>query len=189
MNRLRVEQCAFAGVLLVVLGVTVFFTWPNYARAHQLAEEASVLDAKIGHLVDAESDVEERRSELARLRAERDQICLGVPAHPDVANLMKHLSIGVNGDTVIDQTFTVRGTPASAGNERFEVLPLVVEMDTTFEHAFDMIRRVEKLNRLVRVTSVQMEGPRQSFESGSGTIQASVGLDVVYERSDSKGAR
>ena len=102
---------------------------------------------------------------------------------------MKHLSIGVNGDTVIDQTFTVSGTPGSAGNNRFEILPLVVEMDTTFEHAFDMIRRVEKLNRLVRVTSVQMEGSRQSFESGSGTIQASVGLDVVYERSDKKGAR
>ncbi|MEE3001833.1 MAG: type 4a pilus biogenesis protein PilO [Planctomycetota bacterium] len=189
MNRRRVEQCAFGCVLLVVVGVTAFFTWPNYARAHQFAEEAAVLDAKIGHLVDAESEVEQRRTDLARLRAERDQICLGVPDHPDVANLMKHLSIGINGDTVIDQTFTVRGTPDSAGNDRFEILPLVVEMDTTFEHAFNMIRRVEKLNRLVRVTSVQMEGSRKSFESGSGTIQASVGLDVVYERSDSKGAR
>ncbi|MBM44325.1 MAG: hypothetical protein CMJ36_04850 [Phycisphaerae bacterium] len=189
MSRRNLEQVAFCAVLLLVICVTAFFTWPNYARAHQLAEESSVLDAKIGHLVDAESEVDQRRSGLARLRAERDQACLGVPTHPDVANLMKHLSIGVNGDTVIDQTFTVRGTPDTAGNDRFEVLPLVVEMDTTFEHAFDLIRRVEQLDRLVRVRSVQMEGSRQSFEHGSGTIQASVGLDVVYERSETKGAR
>ena len=189
MTRRRTEQCVFACVLLMVLGVTVFFTWPNYAHAYKLSKEAAVLDAKIGHLVDAESEVERRRVNLDRLRAERDRICLGVPDRPDVANLMKHLSVGINGDTVIDQTFTVRGTPASDGNDRFEILPLVVEMDTTFEHAFDMIRRVEKLDRLVRVTSVQMEGNRNSIERGGGTIQAAVGLDVVYERSDTKGVR
>ena len=95
MTRRRTEQCVFACVLLMVLGVTVFFTWPNYAHAYKLSKEATVLDAKIGHLVDAELEVERRRVDLDRLRAERDRICLGVPDRPDVANLMKHLSVGI----------------------------------------------------------------------------------------------
>ena len=106
-----------------------------------------------------------------RLQAEHDAICLHVPDRPDVANLMNHLSVGVDGVAVLDQTFTVRGTP-DVGDDRFEVLPLVVELERPA--CIDVIRRVEALDRLVRVTSVRMSSNQHSMERGGSTITASV---------------
>ena len=187
MTRQRVEHCAFLMVVLVIVLVTACFTWPNYSKASELAAKADALDLKIGRLEDAEQDVEHRKASLQRLQSEHDAICLHVPDRPDVANLMNHLSMGVDGVAVLDQTFTVRGTPDSIGGDRFEVLPLVVELETNFGHAFDVIRRVEALDRLVRVTSVRMSSNQGEMERGASTITAAVGLDVVYEHTDRGG--
>lgn len=187
MTRQRVEQCGFLAVVLTIVSVSVFFTWPNYSKASGLSAKADALDLKIGRLEDAEQDVQQREASLQRLQAEHDAICLHVPDRPDVANLMNHLSVGVDGVAVLDQTFTVRGTPDAIGDDRFEVLPLVVELETNFGHAFDVIRRVEALDRLVRVTSVRMSSNQHSMERGGSTITASVGLDVVYEQPDRGG--
>jgi Tfp pilus assembly protein PilO len=187
MTRQRVEHCAFLAVVLVIVLVTVCFTWPNYSKASELSAKADALDLKIGRLGDAEQDVEHRKASLRRLQSEHDAICLHVPDHPDVANLMNHLSMGVDGVAVLDQTFTVRGTPNAIGDDRFEVLPLVVELETNFGHAFDVIRRVEALDRLVRVTSVRMSSNQGEMERGASTITAAVGLDVVYEHTDRGG--
>jgi len=104
-----------------------------------------------------------------------------VPDRPDVADLMQHLSIGVDGETVLDQTFTVRGRGDRAGDARFEILPLVVELETTFDNIFDVIRRVERLERLVRVTSISMNCRDVDFKNKRPTVRAAIGMDVVYE--------
>ena len=187
MTRQRFEQCAFLAVVLTVVLITAFFTWPNYAKASGLSAKADTLDQKIGRLEDAEADVEMRKASLERLQSEHDSICLQVPDRPDVANLMNHLSMGVDGVAVLDQTFTVRGTPDAIGDDRFEVLPLVVELETNFSNAFDVIRRVEALDRLVRVTSVRMSRDLSAMERGELAITAAVGLDVVYEHNDGGG--
>ena len=187
MTRQRFEQCAFLVVVTTVVLITAFFTWPNYAKASGLSANADALDQKIGRLEDAEADVKMRKASLEQLQSEHDSICLHVPDRPDVANLMNHLSMGVDGVAVLDQTFTVRGTPDSIGDDRFEVLPLVVELETNFSNAFDVIRRVEALDRLVRVTSVRMSRDLSAMERGELAITAAVGLDVVYEHNDGGG--
>jgi Tfp pilus assembly protein PilO len=183
MTRQRAELFAFSALVLVVVAATFFFTWPNYAKGNALHEEMRGLSDKIGHLEDAERDVAFRRAALEQLREDHADACRNVPDRPDVANLMNHLSIGVDGVTVLDQTFTVRGTPDTAADDRFEILPLVVELETSFGHTFDVIRRVEALDRLVRVRSVRMEGDMETLNDQSAMIKTSVGLDVVYEHS------
>ena len=113
MNRKRMENILLVSVIAGVLGVTTFFTWPQYARAFDLSHDSELLEQKIGHLEDVEADLERRSEELVALHEQQSYACRLVPDRPDVANLMQHLSIGVDGETVLDQTFTVRGHPFS----------------------------------------------------------------------------
>lgn len=187
MNRRRMETWLLVAVFAAVAGVSGFFTWPNYAEASRLTDASGTLDLKIGHLEDVEADLERRSRALVDLQAEQELACRQVPDRPDVADLMQHLSMGVDGDTVIDQTFTVRGRGVRAEDARFEILPLVVELETTFDNIFDVIRRVEQLKRLVRVTSITMSCGDVDFKQSQPTLRASIGMDVVYEQSDTGG--
>ena len=187
MNRRRMESIALFAVAAAVLGITAFFTWPNYSEAAGLVASTHALEQKIGHLEDVEADLELRTSSLLSLRREQEQACRLVPDRPDVANLMQHLSMGVDGQTVLDQTFTVRGRSGESEGARFEILPLVVELETTFDNIFDVIHRVEQLKRLVRVTSITMTCRDVEFEQSQPTLRASIGMDVVYEQLDSEG--
>jgi Tfp pilus assembly protein PilO len=187
MNRRRMETFALAAVLAIVLGITCFFTWPNYAEASDLSSSSSTLEQKIGHLEDVEVDLKHRAKSLAALHREQERVCRQVPDRPDVANLMQHLSMGVDGQAVLDQTFTVRGRNGEAEDARFKILPLVVELETTFDNIFDVIQRVEQLKRLVRVTSITMTCRDVEFEQTQPTLRASIGMDVVYEHLDSEG--
>ena len=74
-----------------------------------------------------------------------------------------------------------------AEDARFKILPLVVELETTFDNIFDVIQRVEQLKRLVRVTSITMTCRDVEFEQTQPTLRASIGMDVVYEHLDSEG--
>ncbi|MEE2719456.1 MAG: type 4a pilus biogenesis protein PilO [Planctomycetota bacterium] len=187
MNRKRMETVMLTSVIAVVLTVTAFFTWPNYAEAFELSNESRLLEQKIGHLEDVEADLERRSEELVRLHERQAHACRLVPDRPDVADLMQHLSIGVDGETVLDQTFTVRGRGDRAGDARFEILPLVVELETTFDNIFDVIRRVERLERLVRVTSISMNCRDVDFKNKRPTVRAAIGMDVVYEDGEAGG--
>lgn len=187
MNRKRMETIMLTSVLAVVLAVTAFFTWPHYAQASDLSRASALLEEKIGHLEDVEADLERRSGELVSLHEQQAIACRTVPDHPDVANLMQHLSIGVDGETVLDQTFTVRGRADRAGDARFEILPLVVELETTFDNIFDVVRRVERLERLVRITSLTMTCRDIDFKQARPTLRAAIGMDVVYEDVDREG--
>ncbi len=187
MNRRRMETIALIVVLAIVLGITCFFTWPNYAEAADLDATSTTLEQKISHLEDVEADLERRSKSLAALHREQERACRQVPDRPDVANLMQHLSMGVDGQTVLDQTFTVRGRSGGLEDARFEILPLVVELETTFDNIFDVIHRVEQLKRLVRVTSIAMTCRDVEFEQTQPTLRASIGMDVVYEHLDLEG--
>lgn len=181
MTRQRIEQGVLGGVVLIVLCITAFFTWPNYARAGQLSDQAAELDRKIGHLHDVEEDLQRGETMLAELQSVQASACRHIPDRPEVASLMNRLSMGVDGQTVLDQTFTVRGRGTLTEGARFEVLPLVVELETTFENVYDIVHRVEGLDRLVRVTSIRMSSRDAQFEQMTPTLHAAIGLDVVYE--------
>jgi len=187
MNRKRMETIMLTTVLATVLAVTAFFTWPHYAQASDLSRASGLLEEKIGHLEDVEADLERRSEELALLHEQQSQACRHVPDRPDVANLMQHLSIGVDGDSVLDQTFTVRGRGDRVGDARFEILPLVVEIETNFDNIFDVVQRVERLERLVRITSISMTCRDVDFKQIRPTLRAAIGLDVVYEDVDREG--
>jgi len=170
------------GVLVLVLG-GVLLVWPNYREARAIRAEVVELRGKISGLAGQTGAVEQLADELEAARCRMAEELKLVPESPDVADLMRKLSLPVDGRTVLDQTFTA-GKPCDAVlgedfNER--ALPLTVDMEATFDSVFALICAAERMDRLVRVASVRMAAERPADGPEVPMLTASVGLEVVYD--------
>ncbi len=113
----------------------------------------------------------------------RDTECKRIPPSPEIAELIEFLSREVDRRDVRDQRSTA-GDPVSAViGEQVGVLatPLTVDMEATFDSVFRLIRAAETTDRLIRVGRVRIYRDRDKKADGSPFVQASVGLEIVYE--------
>lgn len=171
------------GILATLLGAGLllwFSAWPDWTLADTREAQLIELERKVGEISQAETALAAETQRLADARARRDESCRHVPSTADVAGLMQALSLEVDGHTVRDQTFTVMDRAAQEG-DRFEVLPLRVEVESDFESVWSVLERAEGLPRLVRVSGLEMKLVNQDRPiDGSQPIHASLALDVVY---------
>ena len=106
-----------------------------------------------------------------------------IPPAPNIAGLMRRLSLPVDGRTVLDQTFTA-GSPIHAGggeSTNEEAMPLTVDIEATFDSVFALIRRAETMDRLVRVVSVRMVADRKHDDREEPLLTATVGLEAIFD--------
>jgi hypothetical protein len=178
-------------LLVVVLGCVVL-VWPARREARRTSAEIVRLERKIESLADAADAVERLTDELAQVRHHAAEQLKGIPDSPDVAGLMRKLSMPVDGRNVLDQTFTAGSAhPAASGDEFSEqAMPLTVDMQASFDSVFALLCASESMDRLVRVASVHLVSARVADQPGSRSVQerpddrmlmASVGLEVIYE--------
>ena len=174
---------ALAGGLLVLLLGGALLVWPNYREARVIRQDVLELRGKISGLAGQTGKVEQLADELEAARHRVGEELKLIPETADVAGLMRKLSLPVDGRTVFDQTFTA-GNPCDAVlgedlNER--VLPLTVDMQATFDSVFALICAAERMDRLVRISSVRVAAERPADGPDVPTLTASVGLEVVYD--------
>lgn len=184
-----------SAVLALALGGAVL-VWPTMSKRSAVQEQIESLERKIAGISDEAKTVSRLEAELAALRETAAVEMKRVPGTPDMAGIMRKLSLPVDGRTVRDQTFTA-GTPMSAiiGEETPEAsLPLTVDMEADFEAVFALLRTAERMDRLVNVRSLHLMSPRAQermlsrsrnetsgkSEADEGLLSASVGLDVIY---------
>jgi len=174
------ERLAVIGTLGAAVLLIWLFAWPDWQAADARQLQLDELHRKVGGISQAEEALESETNRLAAARQRRDRECRQIPESADVAGLMQALSLEVDGHTVRDQTFTVMDRPAPEAN-RFQVLPLRVELDADFQSAWSVLERTEGLPRLVRVAGLEMAiiNPEQPAD-GAQTLHASFVLDVVY---------
>jgi len=171
-----------ASLLTLVVGGGLL-VWPNHRQTGEIGDEISLLEDKIAGLAAQTEEVERLAGEYSRLKRRIDEQLKAIPQSPDVAGLMRKLSLPVDGTTVMDQTFTA-GSPGSAivGEESAErAMPLTVDMKATFDSVLALIRAVESIDRLIRVASVRMVAERDETAAEAPLLTASVGLEVIYE--------
>ena len=189
------------GAAATALGLVVLGAWtlahPAHLEAQTLRDEAAVLRTRITEV----GDLTARRSARQRDRNEALVVAARemkrIPVQPDIAGLMRRLSLPVDGDSVLDQTFTA-GVPRPAIEPREsrtadttpqseeQALPLTVELVSRFDAAFALVRSAERLSRLVRIrairlTVVESEGGRVDRAADPPMVTASVDLDVIYD--------
>ncbi len=169
-------------VAVVALG-GVSLVWPSYREAARHNRQTTLL-----HHKGENYDVQARR--IASLTKQLDELTNRVdtglkviPETPDLAGLMRRLSMQVDGVHVFDQTFTA-GDPRDAvpgGDLPVRVQPLTVEMDAGFDSIFALMRLAESMERLLRISSVSISVDRKSRENEAAIARVAIVLESVFD--------
>lgn len=170
--------------LVIVLTVGgVLLVWPSYREAAQHNKQTLVL-----HHKGENYDVQARRiatltKQLEQMTHRVDTGLKVIPDTPDIAGLMRRLSMPVDGVHVHDQTFTA-GDPREAvpgGDLPVLVQPLTVDMDARFESIFALVRLAESMERLLRIASISVEVDSQASADDHAIANASIVLEAVFD--------
>lgn len=176
---------AILGLLLVVGLGGLILAWPAYREAGMLNDQMMELRRK-GENYDLQAqEIARLTAKLGEVNRRVDDEFKVIPESPDIAGLMRVLSLSVDGANVVDQTFTAGDTKEAVQGSDLPVMvtPLTVEMEARFEAVFALLRAAESMDRLLRVSSVKVVCRRPDDEDQPFT-KASVVLEAVYERSD-----
>ena len=107
--------------------------------------------------------------------------CKLVPSTPDMSKIVQALSLEVDGQRVLDQSFTAGNTSMKPTNEGFSVQPLAVTLHADFDSIFSIIKNVESMNRLVRVASIRMTRKESEADASAPALEAAIGLHAMYD--------
>lgn len=172
------------GVVVLAAVVGWFIIWPNYREAARVNENVSRLEQKIAGQAERTGELNSLSMEVQNSRRRMETELKIVPASPDVADLIRKLSLPVDGANVVDQTFTA-GSPVditvgAAGSTKS--MPLTVDLAATFDSVFALLRSAESMNRLLRVASVKVICKRTDDDTTDiPVLHASLGLEAIYE--------
>ncbi len=166
---------------IMVVGILVF-AWPWYRERHEISLRLHSLQSKVSSLTDRTAElerlareVEDARKVIATLRT--------IPDSPDIASLMRELSIPVDGWSVLDQTFASSTATDAVPDADLstQAMPVTVEMEASFDSLFSLVNSAESMNRLVRVASVRITSEETEDRSVAPMLHATVGLEAIFE--------
>ena len=175
------------GIAILMLTAVVavggmFFVWPVYRKVTKVDRRAAELLTK-GRNYDQRLEViNELTVGLVKARHRIEKELRQIPESPDLAGLMRVLSLPVDRVNVRDQTFTAGAAKEAVldGDMTAMVMPLTVDMVARFDSIFDLIRATESMKRLLRITSVRITSDRQEDED-QPFAKASVVVEAVYD--------
>ena len=174
--------------LAILVGGGLALVWPNYKKISAMNDRINDLHAKSRDLQVQDETLTVLSAGLKHAMQTIDENLKVTPASANIADLMGRLSLRPDGVTVLDQSFTT-GQPADAvpGSEMtVQATPLTVEITGRFDAIFALIRSVETMHRLIRVSSVSLDSNNVDQADAltgqdSPIITANIGLEVIYD--------
>lgn len=180
MNRRTLEQGYLVLLAIMILVAVIGFIWPNYSRASRISSQISSLESKIGRLEDARFSLDAQTRAVRELDMVRKSNYRHVPKNAQVAELVRAISLDVDGRDVADQTFTVSGRRENVdGNGRYEGLAMIVDLEAGFEQICSVIDRCAGHSDLIRITGLDISTGRNQI--GSERLKASISIDAIYQ--------
>ena len=181
MTASRERWMLFGAFILTVLFVC-FFIVPNYRSARIAAASALTLEDRIEQLERRRVEVEKMHQDFCALEEQVQLEYKTVPIAPGTAEIVKELSLEVDGQYVLDQSFTAGASAAHFQQEGgFLVQPLAVTLHADFDSIFSVIQKVESMQRLIRVSSLHISTNQSMSESEMPILEAAVGLHAMYD--------
>ncbi|MHC5026977.1 MAG: type 4a pilus biogenesis protein PilO [Planctomycetota bacterium] len=173
------------GGMILVFGIGVaVLVWPRITEVRRIDDRIAELKTKIHGLSDQTDEIELLADRIATLD-ERVAGLRDIPRQPQNAELIRRLSVPVDGLVVQEQTFSAaRATKAVPGSELpYKSIPVTIEMVSTFDSIFAIVQAAESMSRLVRVASVRIDhdvrsGPQDEV---SDFLSATLVLEAIYE--------
>jgi hypothetical protein len=170
---------------LIVTSATALATWfgvrPLHVRAADLEQDVLSLHERI-----ADAAVPEARLDAARVERDRRRNMLRTEGFdrvpkgtPDLAGVIRRLSLPIDGLRVRDQTFTA-GRPGPAANlvsEDWRATPVRVELSGDWTAIRELLALVDALPVPVRTTKVVL---RRVELDGGVAARIELELDVLH---------
>lgn len=176
------ERWMLAGTLLLTILFTSLFIAPNYNIALHASAESDVLEVRIEQLHRRQVEVEQMYLDFNAMKEQVHVECKQVPSTPDISQIVKALSLDVDGRSVLDQSFTAGPIVAQPqrGNA-FVVQPLAIALHAGFEEIFSVIQNVESMNRLVQVSSIRMSRREADADESAPMLEGAIGLHAYFD--------
>ncbi len=175
---------AIGAFLFIVLTGGVLLVWPNARETSAINDRIVELEQKIHDLTGPKKRVERLAEQVGAARRRIETDFKEIPTSPDMAGLIRQLSLPVDGVRVRDQTFTAGNASKAVPNQETShaAMPLTVEMRGSFDATFDLLRAAEAMDRLVRITTVRVSTNReQQGDPDVPVLSATISLDAIFE--------
>lgn len=164
----------YSAILLAAAGAAYFtLVRPAYHTRSAVLAEVQELTTRVAQAQEDLADRDRARRRLASLQSRLDSETKELPESSDVAGVISGISsdirqLGLSGQKLDRGMDTAVGSTASSG--------LMIETTGQFNLVVDLLRRVEALPRLVRISSLTA----QNLDRNAGAVKATIGLDVYY---------
>lgn len=176
-----------AGIAGGILGLGgAALVWPAVSERERISEEIASLHERMHGYSGQTTELETLAAEVNELGVKVRSELKDIPAHAEVAQLIRRLSMDVDGVTVLDQTFTAGQSDHASQHESnpAQAMPVTVDMEATFDSIFAMLRNVERTQRLLRVNTLEMQEIEQAEEDADPyampLVRAKIGIEAVY---------
>lgn len=176
--------------IYVALGVMSLFglglgtlAWPNYSQLQEVNADIDKLTLQIETSAQHAQEIEKLQAQLADSLGIIETEFKRIPSAADIEELIRRLSLPVDQQTVLDQTFTAReALPALDGEEPSKLLakPLDIEIRAVFDSVFAVIQAVESLDQLTRITAIHMAAGERASEAESPVLTASINVEAIF---------
>lgn len=169
-------------LLVLVVAGWLFIVWPVYREIGDVNERMAELRRKSEASLGQTQEIERLTTAIREASDRIDSEFKSIPDSPNIAGLMRSLSLPVDNVTIRDQTFTAGQTKDAVPGADFPVkaLPLTVDMVSRFDAVFALIRAAEAQDQLVRVSSVNIASSGDDDQE-EPLVTASIRLDAVFE--------
>jgi len=169
------------GVIVVAgtAGAFFGFAWPNYREASAITEQIDHLERRIATSDEQHVSLDALAMRLSEAKLEYEGNLREIPSAPDMAGLMRTLTLEIDRERVFEQTVTFGRSSAdpTVDDGSIHILPLTVDMTARFDPVFDLLAKAEQMDRLVRVASILVERSKDSED----LLAATVRLEAIYE--------
>ncbi len=171
-NRLPMLAVGVVIGLVALSGLAV--TYPALSTMRSLERQTADLQAETERIEACSNSTQEL---AARLAATQDRFALehkSVPPTPDIASLIRKLgTFGEGGEQTYRQTLTTGQVQQEAS---VNSLPVILETRGSFLEAFDLVQRIEDLDRLARLRRVTVTRDPGDDQ----VIRATIQLDAFF---------
>ncbi len=159
--------------------LVAFVAVPNYTRARAMRIESRTLAESTNQYLVQRSELDRLRSEVERMRYDRDSSGAAICEDPDASGLVTALTRPVDGTQVTDQSIRI-GDVAAMTTIPFGMAldrrSLEVRTSGQFDAIFDVVRAAERSRGLGRIASVEM----RRADAGDGSLESTIVIDEYF---------
>ena len=157
-------------IVLVVVGYYFLILSPLLNNLDERAQERDDKEAQLANLQQEVAQLEAIRREAPEIQRQLLELSKRIPEQPEIPTLVVQLE-EIADASGVTQLRIVPGTPETPerGGD-FQVIPITMSFDGTYEQMQDFLLRTRNLARLVSVRSVTFCSPERVSEEVLGEV-------------------